>query len=332
MIAVKESTAAAVPATGGEGEAAPKPTLLILAAGLGSRYGGCKQIAPVGPNQEIVLDYSLYDAWQSGFGKVVMVVRKELREWLENHLRSRWQDRLLWHLVDQELDDLPVPPPDAARLAAGRTKPWGTGHAVWVAREAVNEPFAMVNADDFYGRETFQLLADFLIAEAGWKNVQPPVYALAGYRLGATLSPHGPVSRGVCQVENQNNWLRNIEEVTGIRLDRQGRVVAAETERAELGLRADACVSLNAWAFTPSLFAQLQEKLQIFLAECGDLQTAEFYLPTAVADLIRGKRCLVRVVPTPANWFGLTYRADHELVRRHILQLVTDGIYPERLD
>ncbi len=303
------------------------PALLVLAAGLGSRYGGCKQIESVGPdNNEIILDYSLYDAWQCGFQRAVLVVRPGVEEWLRDVLQPRWQARVSLHFVEQKLDDLPAGI-DLSRLAP-REKPWGTGHAVWSARQSLREPFMAVNADDFYGRETFRLLADFLRREGN--DGESPLYALAGYRLAATLSPHGSVARGICEVDENTGYLLGIREQTGISLDPDGRPSVTGEEETRY-LEPGTCVSLNAWAFTPSFLSRLEERLAAFLGRCGDEPKTEFYLPSAVGELMEQGRCRVRVLPTFSPWFGMTYKQDLELVRGQIKKLIEQGVYPAEL-
>ncbi len=306
-------------------------TLLVLAAGMGSRFGGCKQIEAVGPNGEIILGYSLYDAWKAGFSRAVLVVRKEIESWLRENLCRRWGGRVDLSFVEQRLDDLPRG--TDVSVAVSREKPWGTGHAVWSARKAVAEPFMVVNADDFYGRETYQMVAQFLRSEEidqGEKKSRP-VYGLAGYRLAKTLSPHGAVARGVCRVEERTDELIDIEEVTGIEQDDSGMPIKKEEGGVARGLDPNTCVSLNAWAFTPSFFGGLEERFKAFLEKRGEDCKAEFYLPAAVSELKEDSQCRVRVLHTPADWFGMTYKDDLPQVRNHIRKNIKAGVYPREL-
>ncbi len=302
-------------------------SLLVLAAGMGSRYGGCKQIDPVGPNRETILDYSLYDAWKSGFTRAVLVIRRGMEDDLRERLQPRLQGRLALDFAFQDIDDLPAQV--SPSTLTGREKPWGTGQAVWSARKTIEEPFATVNADDFYGRETFRIMADFLRRPKPGKAI--PAYALAGYRLAATLSPHGTVSRGICRIEPTTGSLLRIDEQTGIFIGRQGQPAIAQTDGGERLLPPEAWASLNAWAFTPEVLPQLGERFEQFLGRHGSDPTAEFYLPTAVGDLIDSRACRVEVLPTPAAWRGVTYREDKPLLQEYIMELIRKGIYPNRL-
>jgi NDP-sugar pyrophosphorylase family protein len=286
------------------------PTLLVLAAGMGSRYGGLKQIDPVGPAGETVLDYAVHDAIRAGFGEAVFVIRREFEEAFASAVTAKYARAIAVRTVFQATDDLPP----GFDVPAGRERPWGTGHAVWCAREAVGGPFAVINADDFYGASSFSRLAAFLGGEVGTR------YAMVGFRLANTLSEGGSVSRGVCRVEG-------------------GRLASVTEERAIA--RADVgpgrrfsgheTVSMNFWGFTPSLFEGLDSGLRAFLAASGSDPAAEFYLPAAVSGLVASGSATVEVIPSADTWFGITYREDRLLVAAAIRALVDAGAYPARL-
>ncbi len=296
--------------------------LLVMAAGVGSRFGGLKQLEPVGPSGERLLDYSVYDALRAGAGRVVVVLRREMEEGFHALLGQRWASRAEVVYAFQDLDDVPAgfagPP--------GRSKPWGTGHAVLAARRAVTGPFAVINADDFYGTEGLALLANFF---ATARSAVQGSHALVAYRLGNTLSDHGSVSRGVCRLDGEGR-LAGIDERLGVRRREDGSIWA-EGGDPPLPLDPDAPVSMNLWGFGPDLFGHLEERFAAFLAERGQDPTAEFYLPTAVTDLIDAGLATVEVFTTSSRWFGLTHRQDTVAVRRHLEELGERGIYPPRL-
>ena len=287
------------------------PSLVVLAAGMGSRYGGLKQIDPVGPGGETVLDYAVFDALRAGFGRVVFVIRRDFEQVFRERIGARYAGRIAVDYVFQSLDLLPpgftVPP--------GRERPWGTGHAVWCAREALPGNFAVINADDFYGADAFAQLGRFLVTARG------PRFAMVGFRLANTLSEHGGVSRGVARVNAAGEML-SVEEVHGI--------VAAEVGSGRR-YSGDEPVSLNCWGFTPALFAGLDRRIPEFLrAKAEDLK-AEFYLPAAVSAMVAAGEAVVDVRPTSGSWFGVTYREDKPRVQEAIGALVRAGHYPERL-
>ncbi len=287
------------------------PTLLVLAAGLGSRYGGLKQIDPVGPAGETVLDYAVFDAQRAGFGRVVFVIRRDFEEIFREKIGARYAGRIAVDYVFQSLDALP----DGFTVPAGREKPWGTGHAVWCAREAVKENFAVINADDFYGADSFAQLATFLATARGAQ------FAMIGFKLANTLSEHGAVSRGVCETD-ASGALRSITEQTGI-------------ARADVGcgkkFTGEEAVSMNCWGFSSALFPLLDAEWRAFLAARGGDLKAEFYLPTAVSALVTRGLANVRVLPTQSEWFGVTYRDDKPRVSAAIAALVAAGKYPAKL-
>jgi hypothetical protein len=288
------------------------PTLMILAAGRSRRYGAPKQLAAVGPQGETLLEYSIYDAIRAGFGRVVVVTRPEFRPLLEIPLA---RVPLPIAFADQPND----------RLPEGRAKPWGTAHAVLSAERALNEPFAVVNADDFYGQTCYQLLSEFL---QGGSSDATPTFALVGYPLRETLSSAGGVSRAVCR--HAGGWLSTIAEVTEIRDTGDGLVGIGEDGNS-LRLSGDETVSMNAWAFTPAIFPLLGERFAPFLAEYGRDPEREFRLSTEVDALAAGGRLRVEILPTSERWTGMTHAADHPRVASHLARLVAEGCYPTPL-
>lgn len=286
---------------------------------MGSRYGGLKQLDPVGPGGETLLDYSVHDAVRAGFGRVVFLIRRELEADFREKIGSRYEGRVEIGYAFQKLDDLPsgfAPPP-------GRTKPWGTAHAVWCARHAISTPFAAINADDFYGEDAFRRMGGFLASAHG--DGRPARFAMAGYRLDKTLSDHGTVARGICDVD-ANGLLRRVEELTDIARRGDGAIVSGDRV-----LPPDTPVSMNFWGFTPRVFPLLEKILHAFLADNITSARAECYIPSAVAETITAGEASVRVLPTTADWFGVTYREDRPHVVESIGHLVADGKYPEHL-
>lgn len=293
-----------------------QPTLLVLAAGMGSRYGGLKQIDPVGPAGETVLDYAVHDALRAGFGRVVFIIRRDFEEVFRAQVGAKYAGRIAVDYVFQALDALPAgftPPP-------GREKPWGTGHAVWCARDVVREPFAVINADDFYGADSFARLGRFL-SGLPTPHATPAPFAMVGFKLANTLSEHGSVARGICTAGSDGR-LVSIVEHTGILPEEIGP--GKKYTGAEIA-------SLNCWAFTPALFAGLDAQLRTFLTERGREPKAEFYLPAAVSTMIQQGTATVQVLPTESSWFGVTYREDKPRVVASIAALVASGQYPARL-
>lgn len=301
------------------------PTLLILAAGIGSRYGGLKQLDPVGPHGETVMDYAVFDALGAGFGRVVFIVRPEFAERFRTTIGVRYAGQTKVDYALQTLADLPagfdVPP--------GREKPWGTTHAVLAARGIIHEPFAVINADDFYGRESYRIMHDFLTDRAQAPAAAVADYAMIGYQLRQTLSDHGSVARGVCET-NGRGLLRSVREMTKVvRVD--GRAENREDPAHPVELTGDEVVSLNFWGFTPAVFAQFADVFEHFLHTRRGDPTAECYIPAAVDTLIGRHQARVHVLPTSASWFGVTYRDDKPLVMAAIHRLVDAGRYPTPL-
>jgi len=301
----------------------PDTALIVMAAGIGSRYGGLKQMDPVGPGGEKIIDYSVYDARRAGFGQVVFVIRKEMEGDFREHIGRRIEQQIETRYVYQELGPLP----GRSTVSEGRVKPWGTGHAVAACREAVRTPFAVINADDFYGPSAFQVLCDSLQKEQEQEGVHE--YYLVGYLLGNTLSEHGHVSRGVCEVA-PDDTLREIHERVKIQKF-EGTIRHTEDGKTWIDLPADSVVSMNMWGFTPSLFEELDAGFVEFLRDCGSDLKAEYLLPERVGDLVAAGRARVQVLRTDARWFGITYKEDKPFVERAIRELVERGAYPPSL-
>lgn len=299
-----------------------KPTLLVLAAGMGSRYGGLKQIDAVGPNGEAIIDYSIYDALRAGFGKLVFVIRREIEAAFKEAVGSKFSSRIPVHYAFQELDMLPpgfsVPPT--------RQKPWGTAHAVLVCEQAIQEPFAVINADDFYGASSYRVLADYLRASQDGAVAE---YSMVGFTLRKTLSDHGSVSRGICETD-PDGFLTAMVERTKIEKDGRGAKFVDETGQAQ-PLSGDEPVSMNMFGFTPSVFGHLRAEFIRFLEQKGREEKSEFFIPTPVNNLIKAGRARMKVLPSQSTWFGITYREDKPAVVANIQRLVDAGEYPARL-
>ncbi len=296
-----------------------KPTLVILAAGMGSRYGGLKQLDKLGPSGEAIMDYSVYDAIRAGFGKVVFVIRKSFESDFRDIFVDKLKDKIRVELVFQELDNIPA----GITYPEDRVKPWGTGHAIWVAKDVVDEPFAVINADDFYGAEAYQTIAKFLQEEA-----KDEVYAMCGYQLGKTLSDFGSVSRGVCNL-NDSDYLEQVNERTSI-VKQDGKITYQE-EGKKYPLSESDIVSMNFWGFTPGLFRFLEEKFKIFAQKNAQNPKSEFYIPFVIDDLMKESRVKTKVLRSDASWFGVTYQEDKPITIAKIKELVAKGIYPEKL-
>jgi hypothetical protein len=298
-----------------------KPTLVVLAAGLGSRYGSLKQMDRVGPSGETIIDYSVYDALRAGFGKAVFIIRRDIEAEFREVFAGRLGGRIAIETVFQELDDLP----SGFRVPAGRTKPWGTSHAVLMAAPKVREPFAVINADDFYGRDAFVRMAGFL----GGLTVSDARFSVVGYGLRSTLSAHGSVARGVCEV-GPDGLLTGIIERT--RIERDGEtVVDRSVEGLPLVLPESTVVSMNFWGFTPLYFERARAAFAEFLRVRGEDPKAEMYIPLVVNDMVKNGRATVAVLPTAARWFGVTYREDKPRVMAELEALVRAGEYPRVL-
>lgn len=293
-------------------------TLLVLAAGMGSRYGGLKQIDPIGPSGETLMDYSIYDARRAGFNKVVFVIRKDIEEPFRQAIGSRYERRIAVDYAFQELGKLPP----GFDVPAGRTKPWGTTHAILMTTHVIHEPFAVVNADDFYGEGGYRALAHQL--QAGTAG-----YAMVGYTLRETLSDFGSVARGVCRMD-ESGYLKQIVELKSV--VRNGpHAKNTDPEQGEMDLTGDELVSMNMWGFTPQIFPQLQDRFRCFLEQQANDPKAECYIPTTVNELIAKDEARVRVLRSGDSWFGVTYREDRPKAVESIRHLVEADYYPRNL-
>jgi NDP-sugar pyrophosphorylase family protein len=293
-------------------------TLLILAAGAGSRYGGLKQFEPVGPHDETIMDYSVFDARRAGFTKAVFVIRKEKEEPFKRAIESKFEKRIAIDYVFQEFGKLTP----GFSVPEGRTKPWGTTHAILMAANLIHEPFAVINADDFYGAASFRAMANHL--QSG-----TPDYGMVGYILRDTLTEFGAVARGICHVDEQG-YLKDITELKAI--EREGTHVTNVDEEGKVtSLTGGEVVSMNMWGFPPQVFPLLHRHFQDFLRKHGSDLKAECYIPSTVNELLVEKQAKVKVLRPGDKWFGVTYREDHPRVVHHILQLIEGGSYPRRL-
>ncbi len=299
-----------------------KPTLLILAAGMGSRYGGLKQMDPVGPSGEIVLDYSIFDAQRAGFGRVVFVIRRDIEAAFREVVGAKWEKRIPCAYAFQELADVPA----GFAVPADRAKPWGTAHAIRAGRHEIHGPFAAINADDFYGAASFRALAGHLTQE---KN--PAGHCMVAFRLGQTLSEHGSVSRGVCLC-GKDRLLTGIQERTKITRHADGTLWDEPEGGVATALTGGEPVSMNCWGFMPSVFGELDTAFEQFLkGDGGSSPKKEFTIPSVVDGLIRSGRGTVKVLDTTSRWFGVTYREDKATVQASIRELVAGGEYPAAL-
>ena len=298
-----------------------RTTLVLLAAGMGSRYGGVKQIDGVGPNGEAIIDYSIYDAIEVGFTDLCFIVRAEIEEAVREFFAGKFPPGIGVSYAVQSLSDVP----DSFPIPAERTKPWGTAHAVYTARHAVATPFAVVNADDFYGRDAYRTVHGFLTAA----DPASHDYAMVGYRLGETLSPNGTVSRGICRSDS-GGYLTSIQEHK--KIERTGdRIIDTLDDGSTVTLSNDDIASMNVFGFTPAVFAQIESEFAGFLSESGADPKSEFYIPTLMTRLIDAKRARMRVLSTDAQWFGMTYKEDKPTVQSQIRGYIESGVYPKRL-
>ena len=298
-----------------------KPTLFVLTAGMGSRYGGLKQLDGLGPNGETIMDYSIFDAIRGGFGKLVFVIRKDFENDFRNKIISKYENHIPVELVFQSIDDLPA----GFTCPEGRTKPWGTNHAVLMGKDVIKEPFAVINADDFYGRDSFAVLGKALSEMDGKKND----YCMVGYRVGNTLSESGSVARGICGT-NEGGYLTTVVERTEIM--RVNGPVCYKDEKGEwVAIEDNTPVSMNMWGFTPDYFKYSEDYFVEFLKENRENLKAEYYIPLMVNKLINDGTARVKVLDTTAKWFGVTYAADRQSVVDKIQALVDAGEYPAKL-
>jgi len=297
-----------------------KPTLLILAAGMASRYGSMKQVDGFGPNGETIIDYSIYDAIKAGFGKVSFIIREEFAEPFKAIFEPKLAGRIETDYVYQSYDLKPF----GIDKEIERAKPWGTAHAVLAARNQINEPFCVINADDFYGYDSFEKMAKFLTTE-----VADDKYSLIGYQIDKTLSDYGSVSRGVCKVDDNGNMIE-VNERTQVYFKDGGKVVYEEGG-VETELSTDTRVSMNFWGFTPAVFKQSEQMFRDFVAANEDKPKSEFFIPLVADQLIKSGQASFKVIPTASKWFGVTYKEDKPIVQKCISDLVNNGVYPENL-
>ena len=298
-----------------------KPTIVILAAGLGTRYGGLKQIDPVGPNGELLIDYSVYDALNAGFGKLVFVIRHYFENAFKEKFGGRFGDRAETAYAYQEMDACL----DGFKAPADRDKPWGTAHAILVAKDVIDRPFVVINADDYYGPNSFKMMAEFLRGP----EISPANYVMVGFGLRNTLSNYGAVSRGVCHCDEEIFLLDVVERK---RVEKRGQAACyVDDDGTEHMLKGEEVVSMNLWGFHPAVFAHLSQQFRDFLAKHVNQPKSELYIPSAVDSLVKTGRVKVKVLRTHDNWFGVTYRQDREIAERSIARLIADGVYPEKL-
>ena len=294
-----------------------KPTLFVLAAGMGSRYGGLKQLDGLGPNGETIMDYSVYDAIKAGFGKVVFVIREDFRE----KVLSKYEGVVPTEVVFQALDKLP----EGYTCPADRTKPWGTNHAVLMGKEAIKEPFAVINADDFYGRDAFRVIAEELQRPHDRKGD----YCMVGFRVGNTMTENGSVARGVCQTKE--GLLTSVVERTAISYDNNHNIVFTDENGEVQTLEPNTPVSMNLWGFTPDYFDYSEREFKKFLDRDINTPKAEFFIPLCIDTLINSKEATVKVLDTDSKWFGVTYSADRPGVVEKFAELHREGVYPTPL-
>ena len=299
----------------------PGVSLVVLAAGMGSRYGGLKQMDSFGPNGESIIDYSLYDAYRAGFDHVVFIIREYFADAFKAVWEPKMKGRMRVDYVYQELGNIP----HDFVIPADRDKPWGTGHAVWVAHEAIQGPFGVINADDYYGPESYKTLYDFLVTER-----EKEEYGVVGYQLANTLSEYGAVNRGVCQSDD-NGYLVNIEECKQIATDDAGVISFPSEDGTIRILTGDTPVSMNMWGFYPSYFDYFESQFDVFLQDHGHDLKSEFYIPTLVDQLIKSNERQTKILRCDAEWFGVTYREDKVFVSERLDALLAEGVYPFHL-
>ena len=301
-----------------------KPTLVLLAAGMGSRYGGLKQLDGLGPNGETIMDYSIYDAIKAGFGKIVFVIRKDFEQEFREKVLSKYEGHIPAEVCYQSLDALP----EGFTVPEGREKPWGTNHAVMMAQDLIHEPFCVINCDDFYNRDSFMVIGKFL---ADLPDNSTNTYAMVGYRVGNTLSENGTVARGVCS-KDANDLLTTVVERTEImRVD--GKVSYKDENGEWVAIEDNTPVSMNMWGFTPDYFAHSDAYFKQFLSDPKNQANpkAEFFIPLMVNELVNNGTSTVKVLDTTSKWFGVTYSADRQATVDRIQALVNEGVYPNKL-
>ena len=298
-----------------------KPTLYVLAAGMGSRYGGLKQLDGVGPNGETIMDYSIYDAIQAGFGKIVFVIRHDFESDFREKVLAKYEGHVPVEVVFQSVDNLP----EGFKCPEGRVKPWGTNHAVLMAKDAIHEPFAVINADDFYGRDAFRVIAEELMRPRSHKGD----FAMVGFRVGNTMSEYGTVSRGVC--ENKDGMLTSVVERTAIGYNGDHKIAFTDENGVEQILDPMTPVSMNMWGFTPEYFELGEREFKKFLDKNVDVPKAEMVIPPVIESLIKSGEATVKVLDTDSKWFGVTYAEDRPAVVEKLASLHASGLYPSPL-
>lgn len=301
-----------------------KPTLLLLAAGMGSRYGGLKQLDGLGPNGETIMDYSIYDAIKAGFGKIVFVIRKDFEDDFRQKVLSKYEGHIPAEVCFQAMDKLP----EGFTVPEGRQKPWGTNHAVMMAKGLIHEPFCVINCDDFYNRDAYMVMGKFLSKlPEGSKNR----YSMVGFRVGNTLSENGTVARGICSKDNDGHLTEVVERTEIMRVD--GKVCYKDEEGKWVAVEDHTPVSMNMWGFTPDYFEYSDEYFKEFLSDAKNMENlkAEFFIPLVVNNLIHEGTATVKVLDTTSKWFGVTYAADRQATVDRIQKLIEEGVYPNRL-
>ena len=301
-----------------------KPTLLLLAAGMGSRYGGLKQLDGLGPNGETIMDYSIYDAVKAGFGKIVFVIRKDFEQDFREKILAKYEGHVPAELVFQSLDALP----EGFNVPEGREKPWGTNHAVLMAKDVIKEPFLVINCDDFYNRDAFMVIGKFL---ADLPEDSKNRYAMVGFRVGNTLSENGTVARGICSKDAEGNLTTVVERTEIMRAN--GPVCYKDEQGEWVPVEDNTPVSMNMWGFTPDYFEYSEAYFKEFLSDPKNMENlkAEFFIPLMVNKLINDKTATVNVLDTTSKWFGVTYAADRDDVVARIQKLIDEGVYPNKL-
>jgi len=297
-----------------------KPTLLVLAAGMGTRYGGNKQLDEVGPSGETIIDYSIYDAVRAGFGKIIFVIRRDIEEQVRERFVDRLQGKIEVDYVFQEITDLP----EGVKVAPDRQKPWGTSHAILVTKDKIKEPFGVINADDYYGVESFKILRDFLVNDKAPNN-----YCIVGYKLGNTLSDHGHVNRGVCKA-GDDGLLRNIVETRQIEKTKDG-ATAPGPDGKPVHFTGNEIVSMNLWGFKTSCYDFLGKEFRNFINNFGMDLKSELDIPTSVDKFVKNGEITIKILMSNERWFGVTYREDKPFVVESIKKMIRKGIYPARI-
>lgn len=301
-----------------------KPTLLLLAAGMGSRYGGLKQLDGLGPNGETIMDYSIYDAIKAGFGKIVFVIRKDFEDDFRQKVLSKYEGHIPAEVCFQAMDKLP----EGFTVPEGRQKPWGTNHAVMMAKGLIHEPFCVINCDDFYNRDAFMVMGKFL---SELPEDSKNRYSMVGFRVGNTLSENGTVARGICSKDNEGHLTEVVERTEIMRVD--GKVCYKDEEGKWVAVEDNTPVSMNMWGFTPDYFEYSDEYFKEFLSDAKNMENlkAEFFIPLMVNKLIHEGTATVKVLDTTSKWFGVTYAADRQATVDRIQKLIEEGVYPNRL-